>query len=200
MVKSFLNYVSRESDAVTIEHNNAITLLEKVVRLGTNLPAHVFHKKFARYFFFDNDICTSDDLISVTKLVIGESLGYDLIASVFSSSDFRYLGNLHMNEDWIAKIVSLSTEMNGSGDYGGLIILDQEKQWAIFQKTPVEEGVLGVNSNKKLEAINDLIHENFVDCEKFKEWLEERTSHDVELVESMGRDYLMSIVENYKEA
>ena len=200
MVKLFLNYVSQESDAVAIEHNNAITLLKNVVRLGTNLPAHVFHKKFSRYFFFDNDICTSDDLISVTKLVIGESFGYNLTASVFSSSDFRYLGELHMNEDWVAKIVSLNTEMNDSGDYGGLIILDQKKQWVIFQKTPVEEGVLGVNSNKKLEAINDLIYENFVDCKKFEEWLQERTSHDVELVESIGRDYLMSIVENYRQA
>lgn len=199
MVKSFLNYVSQESDAVTIEYDDAITLLKNVVRLGANLPARVFHKKFARYFFFDNDICTSDDLISVTKLVIGESLGYDLMASIFASSDFKYLGDLHMNEDWVAKIVSLSTEMNDSGDYGGLIILDQKKQWAIFQKTPVEEGVLGINSNKKLEVINDLIYENFVDCEKFKEWLEERTSHDVELVKSVGRDYLMSIVENYRE-
>lgn len=199
MVKSFLNYVSQESDAVTIEYDDAITLLKNVVRLGANLPARVFHKKFARYFFFDNDICTSDDLISVTKLVIGESLGYDLMASIFASSDFKYLGDLHMNEDWVAKIVSLSTEMNDSGDYGGLIILDQKKQWAIFQKTPVEEGVLGINSNKKLEAIDDLIYENFVDCEKFKEWLEERTSHDVELVKSVGRDYLMSIVENYRE-
>lgn len=184
---------------MTIEYDDAITLLKNVVRLGANLPARVFHENFARYFFFDNDICTSDDLISVTKLIIGESLGYDLMASIFASSDFKYLGDLHMNEDWVAKIVSLSTEMNDSGDYGGLIILDQKKQWAIFQKTPVEEGVLGINSNKKLEAINDLIYENFVDCEKFKEWLEERTSHDVELVKSMGRDYLMSIVENYRE-
>jgi hypothetical protein len=197
MAKSFLNYVFQESDAMTIEHDDAIILLKNVVRLGANLPAHVFHKKFARYFFFDNDICTSDDLIRVTKLVIGESFGDDLIANVFSSSDFKYLGDLHMNEDWVAKIVSLSTEMNSSGDYGGLIILDQKKQWAIFQKTPVEEGVLGVNSHKKLEVINNLIYENFVDCEKFKEWLEERTSHDVELVKFMGRDYLMSLVENY---
>ncbi|MGF6191460.1 hypothetical protein [Serratia sp. 2723] len=185
---------------MTIEHDDAMTRLKNVVRLGVNLPAHVFHKKFARYFFFDNDICTSDDLISATKLVIGESLGYDLIANVFASSDFQYLGDLHMNEDWVAKIVSLSTEMNGSGDYGGLIILDQKKQWAIFQKTPVDEGVLGFNSNKKIETINNLIYENFVDCEKFKEWLEEGTSHDVELVKSMGRDYLMSIIENYREA
>lgn len=50
------------------------------------------------------------------------------------------------------------------------------------------------------EAINNLIYESFVDREKFKEWLEERTSQDVELVKSVGRDYLMSIIKNYREA
>ncbi|MHA7845171.1 hypothetical protein [Serratia sp. D1N4] len=185
---------------MTIEHDDAMTRLKNVVRLGVNLPAHVFHKKFSRYFFFDNDICTSDDLISVTKLIIRESLGHDLIANVFASSDFKYLGDLYMNEDWVAKIASLSTEMNNSGDYGGLIILDQEKQWAIFQKTPVDEGVLGFNSNKKLEPINNLIYDNFVDCKNFKEWLEEKTSQHAELVKCMGRDYLMSIMKNYREA
>lgn len=143
MAKSFLNYVSQESDAVTIEYDDAITLLKNVVRLGANLPARVFHKKFARYFFFDNDICTSDDLISVTKLVIGESLGYDLMASIFASSDFKYLGDLHMNEDWVAKIVSLSTEMNDSGDYGGLIILDQKNNGLYSRKPLLKRGCWG---------------------------------------------------------
>lgn len=184
---------------MTIEYEDAMTLLKNVVRLGDNLPTHVFHNRFAKYFFFDNDICTSDDLISVTKLIISESFGYDLIASVFASSDSQYLGDLHMNEDWGAKIFSLSTEMNSSGDYGGLIILDQKKKWAIFQKTPVDEGVLGLDSNKSLETINTLIYENFVDCEIFKEWLEEKTLHDVEVVKSMGRDYLMSMIQNYND-
>lgn len=199
MVKLFLNYVSLESDAVTNE-DGAITQLKNVVRLGVNLPEHVFYTKFARYFFFDNDICTSDELISTAKLVIGKSLGWDLIANVFASSNYQYLGNLHMNEDWVAKIVSISTEMNTSGDYGGLIILDQKNQWAIFQKTPVDEGVLGFNTTKKLDTINSLIYENFVDCEKVKEWLEEKTTNDVELVKSIGRTYLVSMLENYSNA
>ncbi|EOM8120643.1 hypothetical protein ACNGUD_004731 [Salmonella enterica] len=128
---------------MTIEYDDAITLLKNVVRLGANLPARVFHENFARYFFFDNDICTSDDLISVTKLIIGESLGYDLMASIFASSDFKYLGDLHMNEDWVAKIVSLSTEMNDSGDYGGLIILDQKNNGRYSRKPLLKRGCWG---------------------------------------------------------
>lgn len=57
-----------------------------------------------------------------------------------------------------------------------------------------------IKCNKMPEAINNLIYESFVDREKFKEWLEERTSQDVELVKSVGRDYLMSIIKNYREA
>jgi len=103
-----------------------------------------------------------------------------------------------MNEDWVTKIASLSTEMNNAGDYGSLIILDQNKQWAIFQKTPVDEGVMGFNRNLSLESINELIYENFVDCDVFKEWLEEKTSHNVELVKLIGRSFLTRIIENYK--
>jgi hypothetical protein len=103
-----------------------------------------------------------------------------------------------MNEDWVDKIVFLSTGMNNAGDYGGLIILDQNKQWAVFQKSPVDEGVIGFNRNVSLESINELIYENFVDCDVFKEWLEERTSRNVELVKLMGRSFLTKMIENYK--
>lgn len=59
--------------------------------------------------------------------------------------------------------------------------------------------MLGLDSNKSLETINTLIYENFVDCEIFKEWLEEKTLHDVEVVKSMGKDYLMSMIQNYND-
>jgi len=181
-----------------IEYGNPMTILKKVVRLGVNLPNHVFHDKFENYLFFDNDICTSENLINVTKLIVSLSFGSGVIAKVFASSDYKFLGDLHMNEDWVTKIVSLTTEMNNSGDYGGLIILDQNMQWAVFQKTPVDEGVLGFNRNVSLESISELIYENFVDCDVLKEWLEERTSRDVELVKLMGRSFLTRMIENYK--
>lgn len=198
MVKSLLNYFSKESDSMTIEYDNPMTILKEVVKLGGNLPNYVFHDEFESYLFFDNDICTSENLISVTKIIVRLSYGSDVIAKVFTSSDYKFLGDLYMNEDWVTKIASLSTEMNNAGDYGSLIILDQNKQWAIFQKTPVDEGVMGFNRNLSLESINELIYENFVDCDVFKEWLEEKTSHNVELVKLIGRSFLTRIIENYK--
>lgn len=56
------------------------------------------------------------------------------MACVFASSNFKYLGDLHMNEDWVAKIGFLSSEMNDFGDYGGLIILDQKNNGRYFRK------------------------------------------------------------------
>ncbi len=183
---------------MTIEYDKPMIVLNEVVKLGVNLPNYVFHGKFENYLFFDNDICTSENLISVTKLIVRLSFGSDVIAKVFTSSDYKFLGDLHMNEDWVDKIVFLSTGMNNAGDYGGLIILDQNKQWAVFQKSPVDEGVMGFNRNVSLESINELIYENFVDCDVFKEWLEERTSRNVELVKLMGRSFLTKMIENYK--
>lgn len=183
---------------MTDGYDNEITLLENVIRREVNFPNYIFHKRFDEYLFFDNDICTSEVLISVTELIVRLSFGPDVIAKVFTSSDYKFLGDLHMNEDWVTKIVSLSTEMNNAGDYGGLIILDQNKQWAIFQKSPVDEGVMGFNRNMSLESIYELIYENFVDCDVFKEWLEERTSRNVELVKLMGSSFLTKMIENYK--
>jgi len=85
MVKSLLNYFSQESDSMTIEYDNPMTILKEVVKLGGNLPNYVFHDEFESYLFFDNDICTSENLISVTKIIVRLSYGSDVIAKVFTS-------------------------------------------------------------------------------------------------------------------
>lgn len=182
---------------MAIDYVDATTRLKQVVNFGVNLPAQVFREKFTRYFFFDNDICSSEDLISATKAVIIESFGKKSIADVFTTSDIQFLGDLSIRENWITKIALLNTQMNNSGDYGGLIILDQKKQWALFQKTPVDEGVLGINNNGNLDSINNLIYDNFVDCVKIREWLEKKSPNDISLIESMGEDYLINIIENH---
>lgn len=182
---------------MTDKHNDAVSLLTDVVKRGVNLPGYIFYERFTKYFFFDNDICTSEYLIDATKTIVGKCFGDDSVASVFSSSDFEYLGDIHIQDDWIEKIRSLSSKMNDAGDYGGLIIFEQKKRWALFQKTPVDEGVLGLSSNESLEPIADLIYENFVDCEVFRVWLEQKTQRDINLVQTIGREYLIRVMNNY---
>lgn len=179
------------------QDNNRMQALIETVRKGVNLPSHVFEVNFSHYLFFDNDICTCDELKMVLKQIIKAISFKNINAAVFSSSDRSFRGTLSLQDDWGDRIFELSKEMNDAGDFGGLIIVDSNKQWALFQMTPVDEGVLGMNHNQWPAELNELIKDNFIDCEKMKSWLEEKTKIDRDLVKYLGRDYLMNMVNNY---
>lgn len=180
-----------------IKYNDAMILYDDVMKTGVNLPDQVFHEKFIKYFFFDNDICTSEDLINSTLAIINQSFGCDSVVDVFSSTDFAYLGELYADDNWIPKLKDITTGLNDAGDYGALTIIEKNKRWALFQKTSVDKGVLGINSNVSLEPIKNIIYDNFVDCDVLSKWLEQKTSQDVEIVRSIGKEYLMRLVMNY---
>lgn len=171
--------------------------VREVVRVGATLPSDIFVKKFNQYLFFDNDICTSDDLINATQFIICECFSPDSVASVFAYSDLHYLGRLGTSDDWVAKIPALSALMYDSGDYGGLIIIDNKQQWALVQSTPVEDGVLAINSDKQVSKMPNILDENFIDCNAIRKWLLEREERDKNLVKKLGRDYLMEVLKNY---
>ncbi|EMN3919607.1 hypothetical protein REJ49_002391, partial [Citrobacter farmeri] len=174
-----------------------MTRLKNMIIPGVNLPDRIFHKEFTRYFFFDNDICSSKDLIETIKTIVVKSFDVHFSADVFSSSEFLFLGQLHINEDWVTKLSTLSRKMNDDGDYGGLIIIEQGQRWIVFQKTPVDEGVIGINASKSLETINNLIYENLVDCEVFRKWLKMKSKQDIDLVQTIGKEYLTQLIDNY---
>lgn len=175
----------------------AVALIESFIVPRCNLPEHIFRKRFLKYFFFDNDICTSSDLIESTKAIVHESLGNNISAYVYSSSDHNFLGNLYGSDNWTARLAALTAKMNDDRDYGGLVIISTDKSWGIFQKTPVDEGVLGINTNNNLSLINELIYENFIDFKIIKTWLKEENQQDANLVQGLGREYLRALINNY---
>lgn len=179
------------------KHDIPIAELLGIVRQGVNLPRHVFTKKFFKYWFFDNDICTSDDLIYAVYSIIRECFDTRSRAAVFSYVEYDYMGDLKMSDDWVMKINRYSAKMHEAGDFGGLIIVDYDKQWALFQKNPVERGVLGVNDVRNLAEIDELIYDNLIDCNIIDKWLCEETQRDKELVSYIGRAYLYKLMENY---
>ena len=168
-----------------------------IARQGVNLPQQVFTKKFFKYWFFDNDICTSDELIYATCSVIRGCFDNCSRAAVFSYVEFDYIGDLKMSDDWVLEINKYSSKMHEAGDFGGLIIIDYDRQWALFQMNPVERGVLGVSEVGNLEAIKELIYDNFIDCNVINGWLGEKTQRDKELVNFIGRTYLYTLMDNY---
>jgi hypothetical protein len=177
--------------------NKRMQALIETVREGVNLPSHVFEVNFSNYLFFDNDICTCSELKRVLQQVIKGMALSNTKAAVFSSSDRSYRGTLSLKDDWDDRIFELSKEMNDAGDFGGLIIVDSNKQWALFQMTPVDEGVLGINNNQWPGELNESIKDNFIDCEIINSWLEEKSKREQDLVKYLGRDFLMHMINNY---
>lgn len=177
------------------ENKKAISLLEHTVKLGVNLPQDVFLKRFENYLFFDNDICTSECLIGALNYLIFNSPFEVASAYVYSSSDYNYLGSLNADDNWVSKIFLLSKSMNDDGDYGGLIILDASNDWCLFQRTPVDDGVLGINDDSLLKS--EIVNDNFFNYENINEWLSQNTLQDIELVKGSGKDYLESLILNY---
>lgn len=183
-----------------IENDTSKELINSVVKSGVNLPSHVFHTNFMQYYFFDNDMGSSEYLINTTKTIISRALQFNGKANVFSSTGFRYWGVLSATDDWIVKIHDLRVNMEDNGDFGGMIIVDERKQWAIFQWYPIDIGVLAINSTSGLDTISDIIHEVFFDCTILGQWLEETRRHDGYL-ESFGLDsaFVMQLIENYNQ-
>lgn len=172
-------------------------LLQNAIKTGANLPSLVFNIDFTDYLFFDNDICSSDDLINSVKMIVRHSFEDDSVAAVYSSYDFSFLGEIIMHDDWVIKLAAFSHRMHEEGDYHALTIIDKKERWALFQNTPVEDGVLGIMCNNGLGNMNSLIGEVFFNCETQKEWLKEKTARDKDLVRRIGKEYIMKMIENY---
>ena len=64
------------------------------IKIEANLPAQVFNDQYSTFLFFDNDICSSDDLINAVKNIISHSFDDDTVAVVYSSNDFSFLDEL----------------------------------------------------------------------------------------------------------
>lgn len=182
---------------MTTKSTEERALLQHVIKTEADVPLQVFNVNFSTYLFFDNDICHSHDLINAIKMVVRASFADDSVAAVYSSYDFSFLGELCMDDDWVAKLASFNRRMNEEGDYHSLTIIDKTKQWALFQNTPVEDGVLGITSNRDSGCINDLIGEFFFNCETLAELLKEKTERDKSLVRTIGKEYIMKMIENY---
>lgn len=189
-----------KNEMMNIENDEKTAQLKKVVRFGVNLPAHVFYAKFMRYYFFDNDIGSSEHLINATKTIICQTLQFSGAANVFSSTDFRYWGDLSATDNWVVRINNLRLTMENDGDFGGMIILDERKQWAIFQWYPVDIGVLGINSRRELDNISNIIHDCFFDCTILSQWFKKSKRHEG-FLESLGLDstFVMQLIENYSQ-
>lgn len=171
-------------------------LLEMVVA-HANLPQYVFSRKFARHLFFDADISSSDALISAVQKIANTDLGSQTSVAVFSQSDRALLGLLEIGENWSATVNKIGGEMRNSGDCNGLIFVEAEQKWAVYQGRPIDVGVFAFDGNKNFQEIVRSTGDYFFDIEDIASWLSGSTQRDIDLVNTLGRGYLVALMKNY---
>lgn len=171
--------------------------LFSVINAGTELPQYVFFQPFKNFLFFDTDISSSDVLIFAVQEIVKTCFGLDSQVEVFSCSSRTFLGRLDATENWPDRINKISKTMRDTGDCGGLILLEASNKWAVYQKIPIDVGVFAFNSNENLQGAAALIDDCFFDHEDIKDWLSCKSQRDIDLVNSLGHNYLAALITNY---
>jgi hypothetical protein len=171
-------------------------VLELVVA-GIDLPQYIFSRRFKGFLFFDADICTSAPLISAVQAVAKVSNGLQSTVKVFNSANRQLLGCLNLTCDLPAEIKKMSEEMNASGYHGGLILVEAQKRWALYQKRPVDMGVFAFDGDQDLRPISTITNDYFVRHQDIALWLSGETQRDIDLVDGFGRNFLTELIKNY---
>ncbi len=127
--------------------------LKEMLIPGALLPAQIFHHSFNRYLFFDIDICTSRELMHMVQKLVRAVFELDGGVEVYSASGYESLNLFSPADDWVQAITSSEKYLRNAGDYGGLILLDTSKQWALLQPRPVDVGIFAFNSQVEIEKI-----------------------------------------------
>lgn len=114
-----------------------------------NLPEYVFLRRYDEFYFFDTDISADEEFIQEIERgwkLMPPSERPDVFLSYSSKNEAAI--RIDASQDWIAVIGSFKRKLIEGKLYGGIILMPENGGWAVFQKTPVDLGVLAVNSNE----------------------------------------------------
>jgi hypothetical protein len=177
-----------------LDRAQATSMLNDMVLPERRLPEFLFRRRFDGYRFFDADVSTNDEFLDEVQDIIRESFGNNADCHVFSASGAEYLSALAMDENWAEKISMLTKTLRADGDCGGLILLADTGAWIAVQRLPVEIGVFAFNIDGGLGQRGA---DCFFDCGEMSGWLIGSSERDISLRESLGAEYLTSLVKNY---
>lgn len=174
--------------------------VDKIINRGfdvVNLPGYVFNKKFRSFLFFDDDFCSSEELVKEIQSLLNMIFEKKTECHIFSQLNGGYICSLEMCADWVKEINAIRTKMHDDGDYYGLIIIDSEEQWAIFQKSPVDDGVIAIDVSQS--TLNDYTSkcDFFFNCEDVKKWIGDEIRKDPEYIKKSSYLYLSALTKNY---
>lgn len=114
-----------------------------------NLPEYVFLRRYDEFYFFDTDISTDEEFIQKIERawkLMPPSDRPDIFLSYSSKNEAAI--KMDASQDWTTAIGFFKRKLIEDKLYGGIILMPENGGWAAFQKTPVDLGVLAVNSNE----------------------------------------------------
>lgn len=176
---------------------NEMHNLNEIVYQNAALPSAVFRQSFTKYVFFDLDMATSPELAAGLNGVIESCFGAGDIAEAFSAIGRDRLGTVIVGNEWSKELLEIGQTLRDAGDCGGIILLPTSKRWAVFQRQPVDVGVLALNCGDSLNR--SVLQQDgcFFDCEDIIQWIQGNTERDANLRENFGEGLLNGLLENY---
>lgn len=163
----------------------------------SKLPEKIFQNQFDKYLFFDIDIRSSGDLISILQATAVANLVSNFQVNIFSFTDRLYQGCLNSTTDWALEIQATNKKMKNRGDYEGLILADENGKWIAYQSSPVDIGILAFTSLTELPERVLPLGQFFFSCSDISNWVASESPRNKNLVINFGRDYLVLLIQNY---
>lgn len=187
-----------------MQQNNtkeANLLLNSLLLTDRWLPGYLFNKKFDQYLFFDADLTSVDELIIAIKDIVISRITPSPHMAVFSYTDKAFITWMMAEDDWVLKMDSIYKSLRESRDYNGLVLADVSMKFIAHQPNPVSMGVFAFSSDNGKDEnwrnISDNVRGCFFDLTDVETWLSGGSERDLSLTDSMGREYLESLMANY---
>lgn len=182
---------------LSLNRDQAKSVLSNLVRPEAELPEFIFGRHFDGYSFFDADIGTNDEFVDALQRIVKQRFGSTVGCHVFSGEGAEYLSALSMEDEWSKQIAVLTKALRSDGDCGALMLLGDSGAWVAVQRRPVDIGVFAFDLVDEDGGSSPLEADCFFDCREISGWLAGSSERDAALRESLGVDFLTSMVKNY---
>ena len=177
--------------------DHCVHSLDGVVYENVELPLPIFYQRFDKYVFFDLDVATSLELAIGLKKLIETCFGTGETAEVFSAASRERLETVVVGNGLPNELLKIGQSLRDVGDCGGIILVPASRRWIVFQRQPVDIGILAFNCGDRFTRSALDPDGCFFDCEDIEGWLQGNTERDANLRENFGAWLLDGLLANY---
>lgn len=181
---------------------NDIDAAAQLVVDGLDLPGYVFARRFLSHFFFDSNL-GYPELTDAIRELVTPCLGPDTRIAVFSAYTRAFLGWLEASDDWSSTVDGIAQRMWDQGDHGGMFWVDVAGRLAVYQRQPVDLGVVALDADIPDHVVLNATGDTYFATDHFfgpaalELLLQDKSERGLSRCESKGRQFMQALVRNY---